>query len=268
MTENAEAQESFARSPGLIQALLLSIVSLIFLSVVTQLLSATGTELDNVTLALISQLIVWPLILWVGVRRTKRTWSECLSLRLCRASMLVLLIPVCFGAAILMLEVFGWLPGAEEISETFEEGLSGNLITTFVFIVLVGPIVEELFFRGWMLGCFLRRYSVRTSILTSALLFAAFHMDPWYALMVFPLGLFFGWLVVRTNSLIPALIGHVIVNGTSFSFPYLLGLTRYNVEVIKEAGHLPPLLLAVAFTLLLVGGWAVYRQVRNQAHFA
>ena len=268
MTENAEAQESFARSPGLVQALLLSIVLLILLIVVAQLLSATGTELDNVTLALITQLIVWPPILWVGVRRTKRPWSECFPLRPCRASVLVLLIPVCFGAAILMLEVFGWLPGAEAISERFKEGLSGNLVTTFVFMVLVGPFAEELFFRGWMLGCFLRRYSVRISILTSALLFAAFHVDPWYALMVFPLGLFFGWLVVRTNSLIPALIGHLIVNGTSFSLPYLLGFTRYDVEAIKEAGHLPPVLLAVAFTLLVVGGWALCRQVRNQDHFA
>ncbi len=219
MRENAEAQESFAQSPGLGQALLLSIVLLILLFVVAQLLSTTGTELDNVTLALITQLIVWPLILWFGVRRTKRPWSECFPLRPCRVSMLVLLIPVCFRAAILMLEVFGWLPGAEEISERFKEGLSGNLMTTFVFMVFVGPFSEELFFRGWMLGCFLRRYSVRTSILTSALLFAAFHVDPWYALMVFPLGLFFGWLVVRTNSLIPALIGHIIVNGTSFSLP-------------------------------------------------
>ena len=43
--------------------------------------------------------------------------------------------------------------------------------------------------------------------------FAAAHIEPAHALLVLPLGLWFGWLRQRTDSLWPSLVAHIVNNG-------------------------------------------------------
>jgi uncharacterized protein len=45
-------------------------------------------------------------------------------------------------------------------------------------VVVVAPIVKEIIFRGMILRGVLKHYSVRRSILLSALLFGIVHMNP------------------------------------------------------------------------------------------
>ncbi len=92
--------------------------------------------------------------------------------------MLAPLLITSVGAAVLLLEIFGWYPRSETVSKALAEGLGGHPVSAFLVVVIVGPCAEEFFFRGWMLRNFLRRYSVGKSVLASALFFSAFHIDP------------------------------------------------------------------------------------------
>jgi len=93
----------------------------------------------------------------------------------------------------------------------------------FVKVAVVAPIVEELIFRGLILQGFRRNYNSFIAVFMSALLFALFHLNPWQFPATFILGLLLGWVTIRTNSIILAILGHSINN-----FMVLISLTYWD----------------------------------------
>jgi membrane protease YdiL (CAAX protease family) len=79
-------------------------------------------------------------------------------------------------------------------------------------MVVVAPVAEEFLFRGLILHGFLRNYSRRKAVLSAALLFALFHLNPWQLPGTFIMGLVLGWWLSETGSLLPCLLGHVLAN--------------------------------------------------------
>ncbi|HLO03884.1 MAG TPA: type II CAAX endopeptidase family protein [Symbiobacteriaceae bacterium] len=80
-----------------------------------------------------------------------------------------------------------------------------------LFIGGVGPLVEELFFRGMLLGALRQRYAFWPAALLTAISFGLGHglvMGLPSALM----GLYFCWQVERDDSLVPALMLHAANN--------------------------------------------------------
>lgn len=93
----------------------------------------------------------------------------------------------------------------------------------FMKVVIVAPIVEELIFRGLILQGFRRNYNAVVSVVMSALLFALFHLNPWQFPATFVLGLLLGWIMLRTNNIILAIVGHSINN-----FLVLIAITYWQ----------------------------------------
>ena len=91
-------------------------------------------------------------------------------------------------------------------------------------ITLLGPILEELLFRGAIQG-HLQATGLRPwqAILGAALVFGVVHMNPAQILFAFPLGAVFGWLYYRTGSLLPGLVGHLLNNSIAAINLYLYG---------------------------------------------
>jgi membrane protease YdiL (CAAX protease family) len=82
-----------------------------------------------------------------------------------------------------------------------------------VFAVALLPgFCEEILFRGFCQGLLRTAVPIWCAITISAIIFAVFHGDLIHALGVFPLGLWLGFLVHRSDSLIPAIIGHASNN--------------------------------------------------------
>ena len=77
----------------------------------------------------------------------------------------------------------------------------------------LAPLVEELVFRGLLYGWLAGRWGTTVAWLVSSLAFAAAHIEPAHAILVLPLGLWFGWLRRRTGSLWPSLVAHMANNG-------------------------------------------------------
>jgi membrane protease YdiL (CAAX protease family) len=89
------------------------------------------------------------------------------------------------------------------------------LILSFVMIVILAPLVEELLFRGWIFGSLRARFSAGVTILVTAVLFAIVHMDPTglYPLAVLAPGLVLSVIRERTGSVKGAILAHAIYNG-------------------------------------------------------
>lgn len=93
----------------------------------------------------------------------------------------------------------------------------GLRIALTLAVVSVGPLVEELLFRGVLLSALLRRLRAGWAALASAALFALVHLPDlhwlWYAVPnLVLLGVVLAWLRLRSGSLWPAVIAHACNN--------------------------------------------------------
>ena len=83
-------------------------------------------------------------------------------------------------------------------------------------LVIFGPWVEELLFRGAILPAFDRGdENPWRGILLSALAFGLIHINPAQVFFGFLMGIALGWVTMQSRSLLPAIVGHVINNGLS-----------------------------------------------------
>lgn len=103
--------------------------------------------------------------------------------------------------------------GVKQVTDTVRQPL--QLAKTLVILAVLAPLVEELVFRGLLYGWLARRWGTGVAFIASSLAFAAAHVELAHALLVLPLGLWFGWLRRRTDSLFPSLLAHMINNGVA-----------------------------------------------------
>ena len=113
-------------------------------------------------------------------------------------------------------------------------GLSGTvpdepIIHEAVTVLLLAPIVEELFFRGYLLHRFTRKWNVNRAIWVSSILFAILHADM-LATLVFALAA--SVLYLRTRSLLVPIALHLMNNLVPFTAMALLRL----IESADKAG--------------------------------
>lgn len=114
-----------------------------------------------------------------------------------------------------------WLAQGHEVSQDIKLlGANTSLalrLPLAVLVVSIGPMVEELLFRGVLLSAIARYAGNGGAIVLSALLFACVHLPDlsflWYALPNLALlGLILGWLRVQSGSIWPAVVAHGMNN--------------------------------------------------------
>lgn len=108
-----------------------------------------------------------------------------------------------------------------------------NLVT----YALLPGVIEELVFRGWVLGA-LQPFGERRALLLSALLFGLLHGNLTQMPFALLLGLVFGFIALRTGRLWPCMIIHAANNGMSVLLDYAsvhLGLSE-NQSILLNMG--------------------------------
>jgi membrane protease YdiL (CAAX protease family) len=135
-----------------------------------------------------------------------------------KAVVALLGLPILFvscGGAVLLTGLVGliayFFPIAEQQQFVFEQMLGGG-VASFIAICLIAPFVEEMLFRGIFLRSFLVLYSPTRSVIYASLLFALAHRNIYQGAVALLIGLFFGWLYVKTRSLWPSIMGHASYN--------------------------------------------------------
>ena len=88
-------------------------------------------------------------------------------------------------------------------------------VASLLVMAVLAPLVEEAVFRGLLYGWLAGRWGTVAAWIVSSVLFAAAHVEPAHAILVLPLGLWFGWLRRRTDSLWPSLVAHAVNNGVA-----------------------------------------------------
>lgn len=87
--------------------------------------------------------------------------------------------------------------------------------------VVIAPVVEEIFFRGFIFAGLKKRYTWVKAMLISSGLFALLHLRPLAVPPIFILGLVFAYLYQRSGSIWPAILIHSLVNGLAVIWIFL-----------------------------------------------
>ena len=94
----------------------------------------------------------------------------------------------------------------------FSEERAAVLRWLVVLVTVIGPIAEEVFFRGVVYRWLRTRWGVGKALAGSALFFSVLHGDPVAFVPIFGLGILFGWVYERTGSLAAAVSIHILHN--------------------------------------------------------
>ena len=144
-----------------------------------------------------------------GLRRPKLVSSTLMTLA---ALLSVWSFSVLYRAIALQL---GWKPlvaDSPSLTVLFGSDAIGVFLTV-VMVVIVGPFVEELLFRGVLLTALDERFGGVAAILVSAPVFAMLHGSLWSFVPLTFLGVALGWLTLSRRSLWPAVVLHAAYNG-------------------------------------------------------
>lgn len=110
-------------------------------------------------------------------------------------------------------QALGWAPAASEALNGIFGGGSLGLVLTVLTVVVIGPLVEEMVFRGVIAGALDVRFGMWVAIVVSAVAFAAYHLTAWVAVPTFVLGVALAWLALTRETLWPAVAVHALYNG-------------------------------------------------------
>ena len=112
----------------------------------------------------------------------------------------------------LMTDITGHSGMPEEMAQTISFGDSAvQNVIIFVYVVVIGPIFEELMYRGFILNA-LAPVNRNFAIIVSALMFSLMHGNFAQIPNTFLVAIVWGYLAVKTGSIIPTVIAHIIMN--------------------------------------------------------
>lgn len=122
-----------------------------------------------------------------------------------------------------------WMRASFDVMQSGWAGIAG--------ICLIGPILEELLFRGAVTKTLLRQYSPTTAILLSALIFGLFHINPVQVVGAFLSGVLFAWLYYKSRSLLPCILIHVLNNSLSTFFSIRFPEVEYMYQFMEPSAY-------------------------------
>lgn len=110
-----------------------------------------------------------------------------------------------------LLPLAKWSESYEEVSDAL---YTGSIWLRMVSIGIFGPVVEELSMRGLMYQRFRSELRLRpaAAVFWSALVFGVFHGNVIQGIYAFLIGLYFAWLMERTQQILVPIVGHMSAN--------------------------------------------------------
>ncbi|RKD86122.1 CPBP family intramembrane glutamic endopeptidase [Mangrovibacterium diazotrophicum] len=119
-------------------------------------------------------------------------------------------------ALIFLMEPIEQFVPATSTVQIYFSNLSTNKFGSFLYVVLISPVLNELIFRSIILRGFLKNYKPGLAILGTALLFSIFHVSLLQAVISFILSLFIGFVYWQTRSLLLCIILHILNNAVAY----------------------------------------------------
>lgn len=131
-------------------------------------------------------------------------------------------------AVLSMFEMFGLTStysGEVEIEGT------GDIFISYLTIAVIPALAEEFAFRGIIMGMF-RKYSDALALIVSSAIFGLMHGNIVQIPFAFCGGLVFGFIALKTNSLLPGILIHFFNNALSVTLDLLANNTPLTENTV------------------------------------
>lgn len=190
-----------------------SLVGSLLALVIMKLRGAESLTPDLTLLYYLVQML--PPIAYIVWLRRKAQRPSALHFGVRRVNLPILLwgVAVLLASSVVLEPLLLLFPKEEYQNVTDMVGLGGWAILS---VVVCAPILEEILFRGLIFESCRERFGSGAAVLISALLFGLVHGVPVQIINAFVVGLIFGYIYLRTGSLLSVIILHAINNGIAY----------------------------------------------------
>ncbi|MGX7024310.1 CPBP family intramembrane glutamic endopeptidase [Vagococcus hydrophili] len=156
------------------------------------------------------------------------------------------------------------LLGAKITNQLGETIMGLNIVSAFLLIVIIGPILEELLFRKTLYR-FSDTLGENGYIIFSSIMFSLFHLNITQSIYTFFLGIILAYLYVKTGKLIVPIVMHMVVNFVGSIIPLLL----FGSETAVVFYSLIALILVVAGLVFLIVNFSQVKAIfKTDNHFS
>ena len=124
-----------------------------------------------------------------------------------------------------LFSLFPWFNAEQTQNLGFSTFIMGwDRIVSFITLLLVAPIAEEIIFRGWLYGKIREKWGMLPSILVVSTLFGLVHFQWNVGVNVFALSIVLCGLREITGTVYAGILTHMLKNGVAFYLLYVLGM--------------------------------------------
>lgn len=177
---------------------------------------------------IISLLYAAVVVVWCGIKYYRWQWRvrpfdyrEALGGRRLPA-----IFGIGFGACIVMSLLVGAVMEIfPDVFKSYQELMKSldvkNSILTLPYVIILGPVAEELLFRGVILDRLKPAFSFWIANILQAAMFGVFHGNIVQGIYAFVFGLVLGLIVHVTGTIYASMMTHILFNGTSELLTFL-----------------------------------------------
>ena len=149
----------------------------------------------------------------------------------------------------------------EKLNKLFQ--IEGGIYHLILVVAVMPGIFEEILFRGFIIR-FFEGQGQKFAIFISALLFAAFHLDPFRFLPAFLLGLLLGYLTLRSGSIFNSMLSHTI-NNALLALLSTYGAMPFMMKYIIDGDRLHYWLILPALLIFGLGIYSFHKVTKDSA---
>jgi len=254
--------------PQIKTAVLLLVAGVLLATVTAVLIMILMTGSDEITTAqtglLIGEILL-PIPIFFWAKRRRINMRSLFRLNPVSLNTILAAVPIAIGLTIIADEIdritqtlIKTPAGFSKIQEIMM--ITDPLSAFFVVgvVIIIAPFIEEIIFRGFLQRILERRLrDITKAILLSALIFALIHFNPWWAIQIYIIGIFMGFVAWKTNSVWVSFFLHAFNNGVAVLFTHF---SEERLNWYEWHGHVSPLILSAGL-IILVGGLILFGRI-------
>lgn len=128
---------------------------------------------------------------------------------------------------------------------------STYLILFLMYACFIGPILEEIIFRGFILKS-MQKYGNLTAIIVSSILFSMFHLNLVQFVNPVIMGIVLGFITIKSKSIVPSTIAHIFNNSIAF---ISVGISLLKMPLIEAIFGATYFLVGIAALILFISNY-------------
>lgn len=156
--------------------------------------------------------------------------------------------------------IIGNIFGKSSTNNLAEIIMNTDMLSTFLFVVILGPVMEEIVFRKILIDKTVR-YGERNAMFLSALMFGLFHMNLFQFFYAFGIGLIFAYIYIKSRKIGYSIAFHMIINfmgsvvavqvAKNFGENVVKNLQSGDAQLVSAA-LTPAVILSLVYSLVMI----------------